>query len=338
MRRLLIIMCCWMATSAVAQDPHFSQYYAAPMYLNPAFSGTTLEHRFVLNHRIQWPSMPRAFSTFSFSYDYNNPALKSGFGLLIVADQAGVTELKSTTAGFIYSYKFRIMDKWVFSPGLYFGYGNRSLNYNRVIFGDQLSFDNQGNAPSIDPVSQSLDDKGYLDIGTGFIFYNRSFWSGMSVYHLNEPNRSLLGDFSKVPMKWSFHGGFRLKMSSNPLKGAKSSTISPSFVYKRQGPFDQLDAGFNYLYEPITFGIWYRGIPIKQNVDDNISQDALVVILGMKLEKFEFSYSYDFTVSRLGPPSGGSHEVALIFQMESPVSHKVRRKEKFIPCPSFIRQ
>ena len=53
----------------MAQDPHFSQYYAAPTYLNPAFAGTGADHRFIANYRNQWPDISNGFITYAFSYD-----------------------------------------------------------------------------------------------------------------------------------------------------------------------------------------------------------------------------------------------------------------------------
>ncbi|MFM8742085.1 MAG: type IX secretion system membrane protein PorP/SprF, partial [Cytophagales bacterium] len=37
--------------SVDAQDPQFSQFYAAPLYLNPAFAGSTNQNRVGINYR-----------------------------------------------------------------------------------------------------------------------------------------------------------------------------------------------------------------------------------------------------------------------------------------------
>lgn len=50
---------------AMAQDPHFTQFYAAPTYLSPAFAGTTIQSRFVLQFRDQWPAIPGAFVSYN---------------------------------------------------------------------------------------------------------------------------------------------------------------------------------------------------------------------------------------------------------------------------------
>ncbi len=80
----------------VAQDPQFSQFFNAPLYLNPAFTGATQSNRVILNHRLQWPNLPQTFATYALSYDIMRPELRSGFGVLITTDKAGSAALRNT--------------------------------------------------------------------------------------------------------------------------------------------------------------------------------------------------------------------------------------------------
>lgn len=325
------------AFNSQAQDPQFSQYYAAPLYLNPAFAGTGSDHRFIANYRNQWPAFANGFVTYAFSYDYNMENLKSGLGFLATVDKAGSANLTTTSFNFIYSYKIQMANKWVVTPGLSFGYSNRSIDFDKLVFGDQLDFQTDGQVPTSDMSAASLGNAGFFDFGAGILVYNKTFWAGFSASHINEPNRSLLEEESIVPMKTSIHAGVRIPLYNGAFKRERTSSIAPSFVYKNQGEFDQLDIGLHFLYEPIMIGIWYRGIPIQQNVNDNISQDAVVLILGMQFDQIEIGYSYDFTVSELGAISGGAHEVSLLYRMDIAFHSKVKRKDKFIPCPTFTK-
>lgn len=337
MKKLITI---WLVVSGVvafAQDPEFSQYYAAPLYLNPAFTGTASDHRLIANHRNQWPNVAGGFVTYAFSYDYNLSDVNSGLGFMVVTDRAGSANLRSTLASFQYSYKVNFNNKWVFSSGLNFGMGFRNIDFNKLIFGDQLAFDSDGNVPSDDPIMGSLESSRYFDFGGGVLAYNRTFWIGLAAQHLNRPNRSLLDEHAEIPVKMTFHGGVRIPLYNGPFKRDRVAAIAPSFIYKQQGSFDQLDLGAYFLYEPVVVGLWYRGIPIKQNVRDNISQDAIVVIIGFQMKKVELSYSYDLTVSDLGPVAGGAHEVALKYQLNVLGSQKNKKKEKYIPCPTFLK-
>lgn len=319
-----------------AQDPEFSQYYSAPLYLNPGFAGTASDHRFIVNSRNQWPGITHGFVTHAFSYDYNLQDLNSGIGVLIMMDKAGSAGLRSFQTNFQYAYKVHIADKLVFSPGLNFGLGQRNVNVDKLIFYDQLDLDQADPDPS-SPQYQGIDNKTYFDFGAGGLIYGRKIWFGFAAAHLNTPNRSLRGEEAIIPVKTTLHGGIRIPLYHGLMKRDKVAAIAPSFVYKKQGRFDQLDIGTYFLYEPIVVGLWYRGIPVKQNVMDNLSQDAVVVILGFQLEKIELSYSYDLTISELGTSAGGAHEIALKYMLNTPHSSKNKKKEKLIPCPAFYR-
>lgn len=319
------------------QDPEFSQYYAAPLYLNPAFAGTSVDHRFIAIHRNQWPNISQGYVTYALSYDYNLEHLKSGLGVLVMTDRAGSANLRSTQFNFQYSYKVNLNDKWVLSSGLNFGVGQRSIDLSKLLFYDQLEFDANGNVTSDDPVLRNMGTTSYFDFGGGILAYNRKFWFGFSAMHLNRPNRSLLQEEADIPIKTSIHGGVRIPLYHGLFKKDRVAAIAPSFVYKQQGNFDQLDIGTYFLYDPIVAGIWYRGIPIRQSGSDHLSHDAVVIVLGFQLTKLELTYSYDMTVSKLGPISGGAHELALKFKIDLAAQVKTRKREKFIPCPTFIK-
>lgn len=335
---LMIIAVNCIGVALHAQDPEFSQYYAAPLYLNPGFTGTANDHRFIANHRNQWPNITNGFVTYALSYDYNFSEVNSGLGLLLVTDKAGSANLRSTLLNFQYAYKVKLSDKWILSSGLNFGLGQRSVDFNKLVFGDQLTFDTDGSASSDDPVLSSIENTNYFDFGAGMIAYNRKFWIGFSTLHLNRPNRSLVDEEAVIPVKLSFHGGMRIPLYHGPFKKERVAAVAPSFVYKQQGDFDQLDLGAYFLYDPVVVGLWYRGIPIQQNAVDNISHDAFVVILGFQLAKVELMYSYDITVSELGPISGGAHEIALKYKLNVAAHFKNKKKEKFIPCPTFMKE
>ena len=82
-------------------------------------------------------------------------------------------------------------------------------------------------------------------------------------------------------------------------------------------------------------GLWYRGIPTNKNYIEKASQDALIFILGLNLQFVEVGYSFDFTISNIGPQSGGSHEISITLLLPEINSHKVKRKDKILPCPNY---
>ncbi|GAA0891117.1 hypothetical protein GCM10009122_07960 [Fulvivirga kasyanovii] len=326
-------------TQSYGQDPQFSQYYAAPLYLNPGFTGITPQQRLVANHRVQWPNLPQAFSTYSFSYEIFVDELKSGFGVLATTDKMGSAGWRTTYAGLLYSYKVRINKNWVFSPGLYFSYGSNGIDRSKLQLRDGLEFDGQ----SIDPDLNKLGNQNYFDFSSGAVLYNRSLWFGVSAYHLNRPNLSILGEESRLPVRVNIHGGMKLPLYNGPRTISKVSYLTPSFVYRMQGPsFQQLDVGLQYHVDPIAVGVWYRGIPISGSFKSGtetiqvVQQDALVFVMSLLFGNFQVGYSYDFTVSRLSTSTGGSHEVSIIYEfVAKSIRPGVKRKSKLIPCPSF---
>lgn len=314
-----------------AQDPQFSQFYSAPLSVNPAFAGTTTEHRLIVNSRIQWPSLPKAYVTHAFSYDFNMHDLNSGIGVLFSQDKAGQANLSTTSASFSYTYNVRLNKQWVLKPALSFGYVARNIDLGSIVLGDQLDARDPTSVVSIDPALGSFSKTQYLDLGTGFLLYNGNSWLGASALHLNQPNQSFIEGDSPLPIRYSVHGGVRIKLGKKSLfKGVKHGSLSPAFVYKTQGTFEQLDLGVNFHFSPIVVGLWYRGVPISKNLSNNLNQDAIVFLVGLQFQSFEFAYSYDFSISKLAADSGGSHEFSLAYRFTIPENPgKVRKKIKF---------
>jgi type IX secretion system PorP/SprF family membrane protein len=339
-RSLLLLLANLAVMTCLAQDPQFSQYYQAPLYLNPGFTGITNQQRVVVNHRIQWPSLPQAFSTYAASYDIFVNELQSGFGVLFTTDKMGSAGWRTTTFGLLYSYKVRISDNFVFSPGLYFGYGANGLDRSKLVLGDQLRYRND-NQSSTDPELRRLGTQSYFDFGSGFLFYSRTVWVGGSFAHMNQPNLSVLNDVSRLPLKTAIHAGARLSLgNAGPRTMSKVSYLTPSFIYRMQGStFSQLDLGVNYHVDPVSVGLWYRGKPWQRTVVNTVAQDALILQLGLFFPKFTVGYSYDFTISDMQTASGGAHEVSLVIEfVAKPVRHGVKRKNRLIPCPTFSQK
>ncbi|NJM25500.1 MAG: type IX secretion system membrane protein PorP/SprF [Bacteroidia bacterium] len=320
---------------AQAQDPQFSQYYQAPLYLNPGFTGITPQQRLVANHRLQWPNLPQAFATYSISYDLFVDELRSGFGLMAMTDKMGSAGWRTTTVGLLYSYKVKLSDKIVFSPGLYFGYGTNGIDRTKISLGDGLEYD----GISLDPEVAKLGRQSYFDFGSGFLVYSRTFWIGASFLHMNKPNISVLNEVSRLPMKTSIHAGARVPLSGNFRARAnpRASYLTPSIIYRMQGKnFSQMDIGVNYHIDPVSVGLWYRGKPFEKTVINTASQDALVLTLGLYFKSLSIGYSYDFTISELQTSSGGAHEISIVYEFVTKSRSKSdRRKYKLIPCPTF---
>lgn len=338
-RSLLIVILVWSFLGASAQDVQFSQYYQAPLFLNPGYTGITPQQRVVFNHRTQWPNLPQAYATYAASYDIFVEELRSGFGMLLTTDKMGTAGWQTSTFNVLYSFKVKITDKLVFSPGLVFGYGTHGIDQSKLRLGDGLEYENNGEYFSTDDAQRRLGRQNYFDFGSGFLLYSRVLWVGAAFHHLNKPNLSLLGDESRLPVKTSIHGGAKINLSGNGPRGStgRMSYLTPSFIYRFQGEsFSQMDIGVNYHIDPVSVGVWYRGKPFKKSPINSIYQDALVLSLGMYFKKLTLGYSYDFTVSELGTATGGAHEISVMYEFATkPAGRNVKKKYRLIPCPTF---
>jgi type IX secretion system PorP/SprF family membrane protein len=324
---------------AFAQDPQFSQYYHSTLYLNPAFAGTGENTRFGLNYRMQWPGIGKPYKTVSLYADHDIQPYKSGVGLIINSDVQGLSRLRSTEVGALYSYSVMLNDEWVFKPGIQGSYVRRDADYAGLIYGDQLDNNGLTGAATVDNFVNQIPSFGYVDVSAGGILYNGNMWVGISSHHLNNPVQSFTtGANATLASKYSLHAGYKIFLNSTPTSKFQSSSeqsLIPTFVYKMQGKYDQLDLGLYYMYEPFMFGLWYRGIPVKR-YDVFQNNESLIFMLGMYYKQFTFGYSYDLTLSKLSYRSGGAHELALIYEFKIPYKNVKTRKS--IPCPNFNKK
>ncbi len=87
---LLVLLSTLNLIKLKAQDPQFSQFYAAPLYLNPAFAGSNQASRAIANYRNQWPNFQANFITYAASFDHFFRKYNSGIGILAMADREGI--------------------------------------------------------------------------------------------------------------------------------------------------------------------------------------------------------------------------------------------------------
>jgi type IX secretion system PorP/SprF family membrane protein len=331
---------------ALAQDPQFSQFYAAPLYLNPAFAGSTNQGRAGINYRNQWPAIDANFTTISAFADFYLEDYKSGVGVIINRDYVNLVGLSSISLALQYSYDLQITKKLSFRPGFQAAIYNRSINFGRLTFGDQFNTDTgQPTNPTAEQLRGS--NKFFPDISAGGVFYTPRAWFGVAAFHLTQPNQSISGADSPLAIKYSVHGGYKFLMRpgimGNGVYARKSErSFSPTFQYRHQGPFDQLDVGSYLTLEPVMFGLWYRGIPFKQ-VEGFTNNESIVMLVGLTIlrgdskrqDVLNVGYSYDYTVSKLGPGSGGSHEFSLVYTFPIRNPRKPPLDKMVIPCPEF---
>ncbi|MFZ5554083.1 MAG: type IX secretion system membrane protein PorP/SprF [Bacteroidota bacterium] len=322
----LLLSFAWQAS---AQDMQFAQYYSAPLYLNPAFTGANVCGRLSTNVRNQWPSIPGGYVSEMVSFDHYLVNNGVGLGVLFTNDRAGSGRLRSTGVYGSFAYELVVNRNLGFRFGMQGGIINRSVNFYDLLFGDQIA---RGNASiSIENPAQAVT---IADFNTGMLVFSKKYWAGMSFHHITNPNESLLGAESRLPMKFSLHGGTKILVSGDADDSKTTRYISPTFNLRSQAKFDQLDIGCYLTRDKLNIGLWYRGIPLFKAYQKGYpNNDAIVVIAGVTLDRFNIGYSYDHTISWLRGLTGGAHELSLSYQF---CKMKKRKRKAFpVECPKF---
>jgi len=303
--------------SAFAQDPEFTQFYANPLYLNPAFAGSARCPRIAMNYRNQWPSLSGTYVTTSASYDQHVDGIYGGLGFIVTNDKAGEGTLNTTTISGIYSYQLKLSRTFSIRAGVQATYFQKSLDWNKLTFGDMID-------PRRGFVYQTGDvprggTVGNIDFSAGILGFSEFFFAGFAVHHLTEPNESLITGNSPMPMKITGHAGAVIPLS-NSKYSTNDSKISPNILYRSQGTFQQLNMGLYLQKGPLCGGVWYR------------NKDSFIALVGINTTNVKIGYSYDVTVSKLTNASGGSHEISFMINFNCKPKKKSFRT---ISCPSF---
>ena len=328
----MIILFVFTCIEMSGQDPQFSMFYSNSLYLSPSFAGVNHQTELNLSHRTQWYTAGQ-YITHTASYDMYIENMNSGVGVLFLNDVAGTGNLSTINVGLIYNYQIKLNDNFTLIPAMNFSYYQRSIDYYRLIWADQLMRENQGFLPpTSEPISfNTVKD---IDFSTSILLYNEKYWIGTSFDHLLKPNESLYfqkysdENLAIIPIKYQLYGGVQI-IKRERLINRYPTKFQIAFLYKQQGEFKQLDLGAYYYHYNFVFGLWYRGIPILPET----SRDAVVIMTGFKTKAFNVGYSYDFTISKLVGSTAGSHEINISYKFNYKVDKNRRRK--MVPCSDF---
>lgn len=311
-RFLHILILLMFSGLAWGQDAMYSQFYNAPMHLNPAFAGNTFGPKLAINYRNQWPDLPWAYVTYQASFDQYFYKYNSGFGITVHSDDAGRGILKTNRVGLSYAYTLRVAEdrflKLGFEPAIF----QTRLNWNKLIFSDQID----GSTGIVTPggtvingeVQPASTNRIHFDLGAGGLFYTPNFYLGFSMKHLVAPNLRFIETGKKaikggLPIRYALHLGGQVPIG-NPVNGKYKSYWGPQLLLAKQADFIQILVGSKLDLGMFSVGAWYRNV-IKNS-------DAAVATFGIRKDIFRFEYSYDITISGLRN-QGGAHEVGLVF-------------------------
>ncbi len=331
LRFFLFIFLLGFSFQAQAQDPHFSQFYANPMYLNPSYAGSNFCPRVIMNYRNQWPNLPGDYVTYNTSFDFGLQEIHGGLGLIVLHDNAGSGVMTTNKISLLYSYHSNLTSTTTLSAGFQFTYFERQLDSD-LFYGDQIDAFYGFIYPTNDPFSAERYFKvNYTDLSAGVLLTTDQFFVGGAVHHLTEPSYAFLESYfeeGKLPMKLTLHGGSRIIVEDlgwfNSTFLSKFSVFTPHLIIQKQAGSEQINIGGLLSSDHLGLGLGYR-----RGFNNS---DALIILLGYELEKYKIGYSYDVTVSKLGLSSAGAHEISL--QIQLGCFYK-KPSQNTIPCPKF---
>lgn len=325
MKQLFLLITSIISLNLYAQDVHFSQYYANPLYLNPALTGTAPgDFRMTAQYRNQAFTISNTpYVTYSGSFDIAPFRKKMrydlvGFGLLVNSDKTGngVLRTQSILLSGAFNKTLDAYKKYSLGIGIQGGIIQKRIDFTKLAFESQFDGDTDFDLalPSGENVNQNNFILPELNVGLlwkAFFTKNVNAYAGFSMNHLLRPKQSFLNDpESRLSTRYVFHASADFRMG-------KYATISPTLMFKTQNTAQQLNVGaaFGYDISDMTsfyFGAWYR------------LKDAIIPTAAIEISGFRIGLSYDANISQLRPASNGhgAIELSLIYiHKKSPPSY-----------------
>ena len=323
---LVILLLLASANQARAQvDPHFSQYYAYPLWLNPALTGVVDgQARVTGNVREQWTGLSNNFKTAAVSADFRQTE-KIALGLNIFSQQAGTAGFNQLSAYGSFAYQVPISPNGYhkLNLGLQAGFNSRRFDTSKLQMDDQYNT-SIGFDPNM-PTSENFATSNHaaFDANAGIFYYDGTpsgkvnFFAGVSVFHLTQAKDGFTagGLNGKTPMRYNVHGGASIAASG-------LLDITPHFIYIRQQKSELKAAGVNFAFNlnadySMMIGGMYR-------IDD-----AAVGSVALYAKNLIVGVSYDYTTSSLQRSGnfGGGYELSVSYVFKRKLS---ARDEK---CP-----
>ena len=301
---------------AAQTDPHFTQNYTYPMYINPAMVGQgDGDMRASAIYRSQWGSVGNPYRTTGLSGDTrtnNNVAL----GISLLNQSAGDGGFNYTTASASIAYtgvKFGKDENQHFVVAMQVGMLNRHVDQTRFKWGEQWNPITGYNASNPTSESFAKTSATTLDMGAGALYYDGTpnkkvnLFGGISFYHINKPQDPIVSTqndvLNTIPMRYVIHGGASINID-------ESMSVVPHFLYNQQGNANETMLGL-YLQKTVNeettmmAGLYYRykdavapyvGVDYK-NLLVGVSYDVNTSVLGSQahnINSFELTFSYIF--------------------------------------------
>lgn len=295
-------------TAIAQQVPMYSQYIMNGFLINPSFAGRDGYTTVNLTVREQWVGMAGAPSTYAASVQTrllkNSYISKStsvrkkltkptkggkvGLGGYIFNDNNGI--MHRTGAQVAYAYHIGM--------GQTGGYPN-DLSFGLALTGYQFAVNTDGLFYDVDdPLLNSYDRSVFIpDFNFGASFTTSKYYVGLAMTNLLRGN-IIFGDTSSTK---------RTELGHFFLTGGIKVPINRDFVLEPSAFIKSSDMFFKSIQMDLTTRVFYKddywgGLSWRTG-------DALIMMMGMKYDRFYFAYAFDFTLTDIRKQSLGTHEI-----------------------------
>ena len=289
-------------------DPHFSEYYVYPSWLNPALTGAIDgDYRISAIYRNQWGNIANGFSTIGLSGDVvTNRNLNFGGSILQqTAGNGGYTYLTAYASIAYTGVRFGTDGNQRLVFGLQGGIVQRRFNTSKFQLGDQWNPITGYNPSTITTDVFTTPSSTVFDAGAGLAYYDAApnrkanLFLGLSASHLTQPDDRFTSGAvkGKLPVRYTAHGGVKLTLS-------EAFSITPNVLYLKQGTAEEKMAGA------------YAQLRASDNTDVMLGanyrfNDAIVPFAGLYYKSFTLGLSYDINSSDLGKVAGTTNSFEL---------------------------
>ena len=273
------------------QDAMYSQYMFNMLAVNPAYAGSRDVISMTALQRWQWTKIEGAPRSSTFSADMPLAKERVGVGVQLFRDKVGVTSTTGMTGS--YAFRIRFKNSGTLALGLQAGLVQYSANLLEVLptttTGSDAAF------------SQNI-NKVMPNFGSGIYYSTDKFYVGFSAPHL------LNNKLSKNTTAQSIQRKHYFAMAGVVLPISYRFKLKPSLLIKYvNGAPVEIDLNTNVWYKDIlSIGVSYR------------TGDAVIGLFEIQAtQKIKFGYAFDYTLTRLGKYSSGSHEIMLRYEFGS---------------------
>ena len=306
----------------------FSQFFASPLHLNPAFAGSELGPRLTMNYRNQWPGIEADFSSYAISFDTYIKKMAGGLGIEILKDDLA-DFYQNYAVNIMYSKRIKIDRNFILQGSLQGGYIMHTLQNNSMVFPDMFESMENGFSNQTSVNTQKLNTQGNADFATGLVAFRDFYYAGFAVHHLSRPQFSENFEMGRIPVKYTINAGAFIPVHKRGLV-KEDYSVSPNILFRKQGISEQINYGLYFVSKRFTAGAWFR-----QNF--HYLPNSLILLAGYDDRKYRLSYSYDFSVAKFGSPFLSSHEISLtvLFWKAREGVSKYPKNQKKLQIPFF---